>query len=188
MVPADLKDGRIVIVGASLAGLRAAEALREEGFTGPLTVVGDEPHPPYDRPPLSKQVLLGQATADSTGLPMREDPDADWRLGMRATGVDLAGTPIAQGTPVVLVLTSGNRDPRRFHDPDRFDPTRPDNQHLGFGSGIHLCYGGPLARVEAYAALGALLPHLGGARLIEDPPPYRQNAMLRGPRHLPIHL
>ncbi|MFE5581612.1 NAD(P)/FAD-dependent oxidoreductase [Kitasatospora sp. NPDC056531] len=85
---ADLREGRIVIVGASLAGLRAAEALREEGFTGSLTVVGDEPHPPYDRPPLSKQVLLGQVAADSTALPMRRDPDADWRLGVRATGLD----------------------------------------------------------------------------------------------------
>ncbi|MET7542684.1 FAD-dependent oxidoreductase [Streptomyces sp. NPDC005507] len=87
-MPGDLKDGRIVIVGASLAGLRAAEALREEGFIGSVTVVGDEPHPPYDRPPLSKQVLLGQAPADTTGLPMRRDPGAEWRLGVRATGVD----------------------------------------------------------------------------------------------------
>ncbi|ARF53330.1 NAD(P)/FAD-dependent oxidoreductase [Streptomyces gilvosporeus] len=84
----DLKDGHIVIVGASLAGLRAAEALRTEGFTGSLTVVGDEPHPPYDRPPLSKQVLLDKAAADTTGLPMRRDPGADWRLGVRATGLD----------------------------------------------------------------------------------------------------
>src|SRR6516165_7834506 len=51
--------GRLVIVGASLAGLRAAEALRKEGFTGPLTIIGDEPEEPYDRPPLSKQVLKG---------------------------------------------------------------------------------------------------------------------------------
>lgn len=85
----DLKDGRVVVVGASLAGLRAAEGLRDQGFTGSLTVVGDEPHPPYDRPPLSKQVLLGQATADTTGLPMRRDPEADWRFGVRACGVDL---------------------------------------------------------------------------------------------------
>ena len=49
--------GTIVIVGASLAGLRAAEALRERGFHGSLTIIGDEPHEPYDRPPLSKQVL-----------------------------------------------------------------------------------------------------------------------------------
>ncbi|WP_199571799.1 NAD(P)/FAD-dependent oxidoreductase [Streptomyces murinus] len=90
-MPDDLMDGRIVVVGASLAGLRAAEALREQGFTGSLTVVGDEPHPPYDRPPLSKQVLLGVAPADSTGLPMRRDPEAEWMLGVRATGLDTLG-------------------------------------------------------------------------------------------------
>ncbi|MEU3416956.1 NAD(P)/FAD-dependent oxidoreductase [Streptomyces murinus] len=90
-MPDDLMDGRIVVVGASLAGLRAAEALREQGFTGSLTVVGDEPHPPYDRPPLSKQVLLGVAPADSTGLPMRRDPKAEWVLGVRATGLDTLG-------------------------------------------------------------------------------------------------
>ena len=52
--------GSVAIVGASLAGLRAAEALRREGFDGRLTLIGDEPHLPYDRPPLSKQVLAGK--------------------------------------------------------------------------------------------------------------------------------
>ena len=55
-------EGRIVIVGASLAGLRAAEALRDEGFTGSLTLIGDEPHVPYERPPLSKGMLTGEKT------------------------------------------------------------------------------------------------------------------------------
>ncbi|MFC5724950.1 NAD(P)/FAD-dependent oxidoreductase [Streptomyces gamaensis] len=81
-------DGRIVIVGASLAGLRAAETLRAEGFAGRLTLVGEEEQPPYDRPPLSKQVLLGKGTAYDTGLPRRRAVEAEWRLGVRAAALD----------------------------------------------------------------------------------------------------
>ncbi|MEW2416593.1 FAD-dependent oxidoreductase [Streptomyces sp. NPDC046866] len=84
------QGGRIVIVGASLAGLRAAETLREKGFKGSLTMIGDEPHEPYDRPPLSKQVLLGKARAEHTALPRRRAVDAQWRLGVAATGLDMA--------------------------------------------------------------------------------------------------
>jgi NADPH-dependent 2,4-dienoyl-CoA reductase/sulfur reductase-like enzyme len=59
---AAFKDsGRLVIVGASPAGLSAAETLRAEGFSGHLTLIGDEPYLPYDRPPLSKAVLTGLA-------------------------------------------------------------------------------------------------------------------------------
>ncbi|MGY5120970.1 FAD-dependent oxidoreductase, partial [Streptomyces sp. 900105755] len=76
------RDGRIVVVGASLAGLRAAESLRDEGFTGSLTMIGDELGEPYDRPPLSKQVLTGWVPADGTTLPRRRDIDAEWLLGV----------------------------------------------------------------------------------------------------------
>ncbi|MGW2597187.1 cytochrome P450 [Streptomyces klenkii] len=119
---------------------------------------------------------------------LRYEPPVHMRERIPLADIDVAGTAIPVGASVVLVLASGNRDPMRFPEPDRFDPTRPGNQHLGFGSGIHLCYGAPLARIEAQAALGALIPHLGAARLVQDPPPYRQNAMLRGPRHLPVQL
>ncbi|HEY6794202.1 MAG TPA: FAD-dependent oxidoreductase [Kineosporiaceae bacterium] len=106
-----LRTGRIVIVGASLAGARAAGALRFEGFTGSLTVIGDEAHEPYDRPPLSKQVLEGGVSAGHTGLPRRGAIDADWRLGVAATGLDLAGKQVrlADGTAIgfdrVLIAT-----------------------------------------------------------------------------------
>lgn len=80
---------RIVIVGASLAGLSAAEALRSEGFAGTLTVIGDEPYAPYDRPPLSKNVLTGWLPAEHTTLPQSVDLQAEWLLGVPATGLNL---------------------------------------------------------------------------------------------------
>jgi cytochrome P450 len=80
------------------------------------------------------------------------------------------------------------RDPDRFPDPDHFDPDRPNNQHFGFGGGIHYCFGAPLARLEGQLGLVALAGVLDGARLVDDPPPYRPNPVLRGPLHLPVEL
>jgi NADPH-dependent 2,4-dienoyl-CoA reductase/sulfur reductase-like enzyme len=107
-------SGRIVIVGASLAGLRAAEALRNEGFTGSLTIIGDEPYEPYDRPPLSKQVLKGWVDAGSTKLPRSRAVDADWRLGVAATRLDRVTRQVhlANGDQVQfdrLLIATGTR-------------------------------------------------------------------------------
>ncbi|MFS4096688.1 cytochrome P450 [Streptomyces sp. AF1A] len=119
---------------------------------------------------------------------LRFEPPVHMRERIPRADVEVAGHRIPEGTSVILVLGSGNHDPRRFCDPDRFDPARPDVEHLGFGGGIHFCYGAPLARLEAQAALAALMPRLATADLVQDPPPYRQNAMLRGPRHLTLRL
>jgi cytochrome P450 len=100
--------------------------------------------------------------------------------------IEVRGVTIPKGSRIWLVLAAGNRDPERFQDPDRFDPYRGDIQHLGFGSGIHACFGAPLARLEAQIALSELARRLDNPRLAEDPPPYRQNAVLRGPRHLNV--
>ena len=80
-----------MIVGASLAGLQAAQTLRRAEFTGSITMIGAEDHLPYDRPPLSKQFLSGKWDEDKIRLRAAIDPDAlglDWRLGVRATGLD----------------------------------------------------------------------------------------------------
>lgn len=80
------------IVGASLAGIRAAEALRREGFGGTIALIGDESHLPYDRPPLSKQILAGAWEPDRIALTKPEkfeDLDLDLRLSTRATAFDL---------------------------------------------------------------------------------------------------
>jgi NADPH-dependent 2,4-dienoyl-CoA reductase/sulfur reductase-like enzyme/ferredoxin len=108
---------RIVIVGASLAGLRAAWTLRREGFTGSLTMIGDEPYKPYDRPPLSKQVLDGMVSAQRTALPRVSEVDATWRLGVPATGLDLGRKQVrlADGESVeydrVLISTGARARP-----------------------------------------------------------------------------
>jgi 3-phenylpropionate/trans-cinnamate dioxygenase ferredoxin reductase subunit len=83
----------ITIVGASLAGLRAAESLRRQEFDGQIVLIGDEPHAPYDRPPLSKQYLAGSWDVERLALTKPEkldEFDLDFRLGVRATAFDLA--------------------------------------------------------------------------------------------------
>lgn len=79
------------MVGASLAGLSAARALRKRGYDGRLVVIGDEPHRPYDRPPLSKDFLAGAIGETDLALEAEdEDLQAEWLLGVRATGLDSA--------------------------------------------------------------------------------------------------
>ena len=107
-------DGRVVIVGASQAGLRAAETLRAEGFTGHLTLIGDEPYEPYDRPPLSKAVQEGWISQEHTTLPRRRDIAAEWLLGTKAVALDLSNRQVqlADGPRVPfdrLLITTGTR-------------------------------------------------------------------------------
>ena len=85
--------GSVSIVGASLAGYWAAETLRRDGFEGRISLIGDEPHAPYDRPPLSKKFLAGDLDDDRLPLTTAEklaDLDLEMRLGCRATGLDVA--------------------------------------------------------------------------------------------------
>lgn len=79
----------VVIVGASLGGLRTAETLRRAGYDGDITLVGDEVHPPYMRPPLSKEGLLGDVQHARIALPHRLAESVTWRLGTRAVAADL---------------------------------------------------------------------------------------------------
>ena len=104
----------IVIVGAGLAGHAAAERLRESGFTGTLTIVGEEPHRPYNRTPLSKELLTGMATPADLALPAFTDLDATWQLGEPATSLDISTrrVTLADGRQLVydgLVLAPGVR-------------------------------------------------------------------------------
>ena len=113
---------QVVIVGAGLGGLRAAEALRASGFTGGITIVGDETHAPYTRPPLSKEALSGGIDSVTLDFPIGEDlSDVQWRLGVAATSVDFDRNRItlSDGESLHfdgLVIATGIR-PRRLPVP-----------------------------------------------------------------------
>jgi 3-phenylpropionate/trans-cinnamate dioxygenase ferredoxin reductase component len=113
-----------VIVGASLAGAKAAEALREEGFGGPLILIGEDTERPYERPPLSKGYLLGNAGRETIYVHPEQwysEHDIDMRLGVSVSGIDAAGHRVilADGSQVdyaKLLLTTGS-SPRRLSVP-----------------------------------------------------------------------
>jgi NADPH-dependent 2,4-dienoyl-CoA reductase/sulfur reductase-like enzyme len=106
----------VTIIGTSLAGLRAAEGARQAGFIGPITMVGAETHMPYDRPPLSKQLIKGDWESDRVALrkpEVLEALDLTWRLGVAAVAYDpiAAQVTLADGTSVsaaaMIIATGG---------------------------------------------------------------------------------
>ena len=98
-----LEDGHVVIVGGSLAGLRAAQSLRREGHAGPVTIISDEAHwPPYDRPPLSKQILVGSLEPERARLRVPDDLGLEVRTEVRAVGLDVPGRRVALGDGTML--------------------------------------------------------------------------------------
>ncbi|MFC4999491.1 cytochrome P450 [Dactylosporangium cerinum] len=129
---------------------------------------------------------------------LRYEPPVHMLVRKALDDIDIADTTIAAGATIRLVLASGSRDPDHVRDPDRFEPDRhnlqsmgfspEESQHLGFGGGVHHCFGAPLARLETQIALTELARRLENPRLLADPPPYRLNPVLRGPRHLPIQF
>lgn len=143
----------VVVVGTSLAGLRAAETLRGEGFGGRLVMVGAEHHPPYDRPPLSKQYLARTWERDRLWLRPADKLDAldlQWRLGRRATGLDVGEQTVQlDGEETLrydrLVVATG-ATPLRFDTGGRID-------------GVHV-----LRTIEDADALAATLT--AGARVV----------------------
>jgi cytochrome P450 len=83
--------------------------------------------------------------------------------------VDYGGARLRKGEKIGLLLGAANRDPKRFPDPDAFDPARDPNPHVAFGAGIHFCLGAPLARLEMATALPILFERLPGLKLAERP-------------------
>jgi 3-phenylpropionate/trans-cinnamate dioxygenase ferredoxin reductase subunit len=114
-------DAAYVIVGASLAGAKAAETLRAEGFDGPVVLIGEETERPYERPPLSKDYLPGKADRETIYVhppAWYAEHDVDLRLGVPVTGIDAVAHQVRleDGSRVgyaKLLLTTGST-PRRL--------------------------------------------------------------------------
>jgi P450-derived glycosyltransferase activator len=117
---------------------------------------------------------------------LRYDPPVQFTMRLNHQPLTLAGTELPVDTGVVLLLAGANRDPAVFADPDRFDPTRPNNrEHLAFSAGIHYCLGAGLARIEATAALRALFERYPDLRLA-GPVRRRRSRNVRGVRVMPV--
>ena len=94
-------------------------------------------------------------------------------------GVEVCGQPIGVGQEVAMLFGAAERDPRRFADPDRFDISRGDTAHIGFGGGIHFCVGAPLARQELEVSLAGLVANFPGLTMVAEPE-YQPNFVIRG--------
>ncbi|GAA1925614.1 cytochrome P450 [Streptantibioticus ferralitis] len=99
--------------------------------------------------------------------------------------IDVGGTLVRAGEPVLVALGAANRDALRFEDPEEIRLDRTNNQHIGFGYGIHHCLGAPLARLELQEALRALLSMLPNLRVAGDIT-WKSEMLVRGPRTMPV--
>jgi 3-phenylpropionate/trans-cinnamate dioxygenase ferredoxin reductase subunit len=115
----------VVIVGASMGGLRTAESLRRFGYLGPITVIGDEPYAPYNRPPLSKEFLASDGVSfEAVAFPQRASTeDVVWKLGKKVTSADLGlgQVTLEDGEKVTystLVVATGLRPKRQTYEND----------------------------------------------------------------------
>jgi pimeloyl-[acyl-carrier protein] synthase len=102
--------------------------------------------------------------------------------------VEMKGKRIRKGDLVNSILGSANRDPKRFSDPDRFDITRNEGRHLGFGLGIHFCIGAPLVRLEAEIVFDTLLRRFPQIHLATETLEWQEHPIFRGLKSLPVHL
>jgi len=112
---------------------------------------------------------------------LRYDAPVSLALQQALVDVELAGEAISAGDMVMLVLPAANRDPRRFEEPDRFWIERPDNHHLAFSGGPHLCLGAPLARLEVSVLLEAVARRFPHLELASEELTWRDSSVFRGP-------
>ncbi|MFE4689509.1 cytochrome P450 [Streptomyces sp. NPDC056749] len=167
------------------------------GFETTVNLIGNGTYAllrnPSQRERLERSLAAGESELLATGIEelLRYDGPvelATWRYATEP--VTLGGQDIAAGDPVLVVLAAADRDPDRFQNADTLDLARSDNQHLGYGHGIHYCLGAPLARLEGQVALATLLRRLPDLRLAAEPADlrWRGGLIMRGLRTLPVEF
>ncbi|WP_327400262.1 cytochrome P450 [Streptomyces sp. NBC_01288] len=115
-----------------------------------------------------------------------EGPVENGTFRFAAEPLEIAGTSVERGDPVMVGLTAADRDGHRFPAPDRFDIRRDTRGHLAFGHGIHYCLGAPLARLEARTAIRTLLERAPALTLSGPPGDWLPGMLMRGMRALPV--
>ena len=124
------------------------------------------------------------ATIEET---LRFDPPLHMFTRYALEDLEIGGVPMKVGDTIGLMLAAANRDPARYPDPDRFDPSRDASGHTSFGAGIHFCLGAPLARLEFEIAMPMLFARLPQLRLAE-PPVYRDTYHFHGLERLLVRV
>jgi cytochrome P450 len=120
---------------------------------------------------------------------LRWEPPISTVVRVATRDCELGGVAIRSGTNVSVSVAAANRDPKRYPDPDRFDPTRTNIAHLTFGAGPHVCLGMHLARMETAVAIEALLDRLPDLRLdLRAPTPSITGVAFRSPAALPVEF
>ncbi|MFB7090994.1 cytochrome P450 [Streptomyces sp. NPDC056296] len=167
------------------------------GFETTINLIGNGVytlmHHPRERARLQESIKRGETALLDSGVEelLRYDGPVELATWRFATAPLVIGQQrIAPGDPVLVVLAAANRDPARFGEPDTLDLNRRDNQHLGYGHGIHYCLGAPLARLEGRTALETLLRRLPDLELATDPDDlrWRGGLIMRGLRDLPVRF
>ncbi|WP_308364510.1 cytochrome P450 [Streptomyces sp. ISL-86] len=167
------------------------------GFETTVNLIGNGVHSlfmnPDQRERLQASLAAGESGLLETGVEelLRYDGPvelATWRFATEP--LTLGGQDVAAGDPVLVVLAAADRDPERFAEPDTLDLSRTDNQHLGYGHGIHYCLGAPLARLEGQTALATLLTRLPDLELAvpAEELRWRGGLIMRGLRTLPVRF
>jgi cytochrome P450 len=156
------------------------------GFVTTTHLIGNGVRILLDDPAEKARVLADPVRAEGfVQEVLRYEPPTHFSIRWAADDTEIAGTTVPRDSRVLVLLGAANRDPRRFTDPDTFDPARDEGQPLSFGAGIHYCLGAVLSKLEGRIALPRLLRRFPDLALAGDPGE-RTTLMLRGYESLPV--